>query len=81
MTATEVMAKLLSECGIISVLFSVAVVWLALQLAKEREAREEDRKTALNTIERYSKAYENVIVSNSKLEGMLSNSRKRNASC
>lgn len=71
MSASEIATKLFSECGVIAVLFSIAVVWLAAQLAKERAARETDRATALATIDRYSKAYENVIVSNAELKGML----------
>jgi len=72
MTASEIMQKLFSECGVISVMFSVAVVWLAAQLAKERAGREADRTIALQTIDKYTKAYENVVTSNSKIEGFLS---------
>ena len=71
MSIAEIIQKLFSECGMISVMFSVAVVWLAAQLANERKGREADRTIALQTIERYSKAYENVVVSNSKIEGIL----------
>ena len=75
MSPAEVLQKLFSECGILSVVFSIAILWLAGQLAKERAAREADRAAALATIDRYSKAYENVIVSNAKLEGALASRR------
>lgn len=75
MTGSEVVAKLFSECGLIAVLGSIIIVWLAQQLAKERAARESDRAAALTTIERYTKAYENILVSNSKLEGMVASHR------
>lgn len=79
MSAAEVMQRLFSECGILSMVFSIAIVWLAGQLAKERAARETDRASALATIERYSRAYENVIVSNAKFEGLLSGRRDSEA--
>lgn len=75
MSASEIIQKLFSECGAIAVMFSIAVIWLAAQLANERKGREADRTVALQTIEKYSKAYENVIISNSKIEGLLSSRR------
>ena len=71
MSIEAIAQKLFSECGMISVMFSVAIVWLCAQLASERKGREADRTIALQTIEKYSKAYENVVISNSKIEGIL----------
>lgn len=72
MSVSEIAQKLFSECGVIAVMFSIAVAWLAAQLAKERTGREADRAVALQTIEKYSKAYENVVASTAKIEGILS---------
>ena len=62
---------ILSECGIVSTLLFVFVVYLAVQLAKTRGAWESDRAGMMKIIAAHQSSWENLAGSHSKLEGML----------
>lgn len=64
-------AKLLSQCGLVSGVLVVAIVWLALQLAKARASWEADRVGMLKMYNEQTIALEKVATSNAKLEGIL----------
>lgn len=68
---SDLPAKLLSQCGLVSGILVAAVIWLALQLAKARQVSETDRATFVKMMNEQNVAYEKMAVSHSKLEGML----------
>lgn len=79
---TELIAKILSECGIVSGVFFFLTCAFAWQLAKTRAAwendrqnteklRGEDRKNVMQIISDSNKAYDNLANANSELRGIL----------
>ncbi len=79
---SDLPAKILSQCGLVSAILVVAVSWLAWQLAKTRAAweadraemgklREADRAAMLKIVDSGNDAYELLAVSHAKLEGIL----------
>jgi hypothetical protein len=68
---SDLSKALLSQCGLASAFLCIAIIWLALQLAKLRAACEEDRQVMMKAIDKQNDAYETLAVSHSKLEGIL----------
>lgn len=68
---SDIPEKVLSQCGIVAGLLVVAVIWLAMQLAKTRAAWEADRAAMMQIIRSQNTSYDNLAVSHSKLEGIL----------
>lgn len=56
--------KILTQCGLVTAVSWVIIVWLAAQLAKTNSRRESDRSES-------SEALKKMIEANSKLEGMI----------
>lgn len=67
-TLTE---RILSQCGIISGVFIVAIVWLALRLVKTMAAWQEDRASMLKLYDAQNDAYEKLAVAHAEIKGML----------
>jgi hypothetical protein len=67
----EIPAKLLSQCGIVTAVLVIAVVWLATRLAKTTAAWEADRSSMLKMYHDLSASIEKNSVFHAKLEGML----------
>jgi hypothetical protein len=65
-----VLAKLVSECGLISFLLTIAIVWLAMQLAKERAGRESDRAAALDALKGQMDIVQNLAIGERKLRNL-----------
>jgi hypothetical protein len=68
---SDLPAKLLSQCGLVSAVLIVAVVWLALQLAKARDGWEKDRAGMLKMMAEQNSAYDKIAISHAKIEAVL----------
>lgn len=60
--------KILSQCGLVSMLLMIAVIWLAIQLAKTRAAWEE----VMRIVAAQSQAQDNLERSYAKLKEIVS---------
>jgi hypothetical protein len=68
---TDLPAKLLSQCGIVTAVLVIGIVWLALQLAKTRASWETDRAGMMKMFQEQNAAFDKIAISHAKLEGML----------
>lgn len=68
---SEIPEKILSQCGLVSALLVIAVIWLTIQLAKTRASWEQDRSEMMDIARLQNESFDNLVVSNAKLEGML----------
>jgi hypothetical protein len=67
----EIPAKLLSQCGIVTAILVIGIVWLALQLAKTRADWEKDRAGMMKMYAELISAGEKTSVSLGTIQGML----------
>lgn len=63
--------KLLSQCGIVTAVLVVAIIWLTIQLAKANAGREADRTNMIKLFNEQVASYEKLAVSGAKVEGLL----------
>lgn len=63
-TPFDLPKQIFTECGIVSGLLAVAVIYLAASNAKTKSAWEDDRKIM-------AASYEKLATSNARLEGMI----------
>lgn len=68
---TELPIKILSECGLVSGLLATGIIWLAIQLAKNRAACEADRASMMQILRAQDSSYSNLATAHAKLEGMV----------
>lgn len=64
----DLLARLGTECGILTMSMAIVIVWLAMQLQQERKGREADRKTAIEIIDKYRQSHDSIIRAHEKLE-------------
>lgn len=70
MSVDALLSKIITECGLISLLLTIAIVWLAAQLAKERAGREADRAAALDALKGQMEIVQNLAIGERKLRNL-----------
>lgn len=68
---TEIPEKIFSQCGLVAVLLVVGILYLAAQLAKTRAGWEADRTRLMQVIGSQNTSYDNLALSNARLEGIM----------
>lgn len=68
---SDLPARLLSQCGLVTAVLVIGIVWLAVQLAKTRAGWETDRAGMMKLYAEQNAAYDKIAASHNKLEGML----------
>jgi hypothetical protein len=64
-------ARVLTQCGLVSGLLMVAIIYLAIELAKARALSETDRASYVKLLNEQTAAQRELAIANAKLEGML----------
>lgn len=64
----DILGKIFSECGILNLSMAIVVIWLATQLQQERKGREADRRTAIETIDKYRQSNDTIVSAHAKLD-------------
>lgn len=68
---SELPERLLSQCGLVTLVLLAGIVWLSAQLAKTRAGWETDRAGMMKLYAEQNDAYEKIAISHAKLEGMI----------
>ena len=67
----QLWSVLLNQQGIVAALLFAAILYLAVQLANERAARERDRDTAKQEAAERTKAFQALAIALAKIEAVL----------
>jgi hypothetical protein len=68
---SDLPAKIFSQCGLVAGILVVAVVWLALQLAKTRAGWEADRAGLLKMVSDTNDSYDRIAIAHARIEAVL----------
>ena len=68
---SELPEKILTQCGLVTAISWIVILWLASQLAKAHAGRESDRASMLKVFNEQTAAYEKVSAAHAELKGMV----------
>lgn len=68
---TDLPAKLLSQCGIVTAVLLAGIVWLAVKLASAQKQSETDRASFMKLYNDQTSAYEKLAIASAKTETLL----------
>lgn len=68
---SELPEKVLTQCGLVTLVLLVAILWLASQLAKAHSGWEADRASMLKNSQEQNAAYERMASAHAELRGIV----------
>ena len=77
---SELISKLFSQCGLLTICFFAAMVWLSIQLAKSRSVSEADRSSYMKLYNEQNAVYEKLAIAQAEIRTLLFALQSRSAS-